>query len=303
MRSSHVTVAIDLDRVRASAEEIRARTGVALIAVIKANAYGLGAARVADALESVADEFAYFSLDEAREIGRPGLVMGPPTGEPEDYRELGLRPAIANLETATRFRGPTAAINLDGGMQRLGAPPEDLDRLLAASGAREVFTHAVDASSAELLSSLCTGRGLRIHAAATSLLDRPEAWLDAVRPGLALYRGAARVTTRLVAVRETSGRVGYSGFEHAHIGVVMCGYSNRLGPAAVSINGRRQRILETGMNTSFVTVDAADRAGNEVVLLGEELDESELARELAVRPHEVLCRYTAMGRREYASRP
>lgn len=300
MRSTCVTVAIDLERIRSSAETIRARTGAPLIAVVKADAYGLGAARVADALDSVADEFAYFTLDEAIEIRRPGLVMGPPNGNPSDYRELNLRPAVADLESARRYRGVPTAIDLDSGMQRLGARPEDLDELLAVSGASEVFTHAVDVASARLLHSLCSGRGLRLHAAATSLLDYEEAWLDAVRPGLALYRGAVRVTTRLVAVRETSGRVGYGGFECPRVGVILCGYSNRVAPAPVVINGRRQQILETGMNTSFVSVDPGDQVGDEVVLLGEELNEDELASNLRIRPHEILCRYTAMGVRSYA---
>ena len=39
MRSRHVTVTIDLSRIRASAEEILTRTRVPLIAVIKADAY------------------------------------------------------------------------------------------------------------------------------------------------------------------------------------------------------------------------------------------------------------------------
>jgi hypothetical protein len=39
--------------------------------------------------------------------------------------------------------------------------------------------------------------------------------------------------------------------------------------------------------------------GDEVVLLGDELNETELARQLSIRPHEVLCRYTATGVRQY----
>ena len=68
-RSRHVSVRIDLARVRANAQDVKRRvgTGVAVIAVVKADAYGLGAARVADALADVVDEFCVFSLDEAAE--------------------------------------------------------------------------------------------------------------------------------------------------------------------------------------------------------------------------------------------
>ena len=301
MRSKHIAVTIDLDRIRASAEEIRAKTGVPLIAVVKADAYGLGAVRVAEVLQSVVDDFAYFTLDEAREVGRPGLVMGPPDGEPGEYRELQLRPSVSNRAEAARFAGLTVAINVDTGMQRFGCLPEELDDLLACCSAREVFTHAVDASSAELLASLRKGRPLIMHAAATSLLDCPEAWLDAVRPGLALYAGAVRVSGRLIAVREPRGPVGYTRFERSRVGIMQCGYANGMRVATVIINGRRQRVLEVGMNTCLVSVDRSDRPGDEVVLLGDGLAEAELAAELKVRPHEVLCRYTELGVRRYQS--
>ena len=301
MRSKHLTVTVDLDRIRASAEEIRAKTGVALIAVIKADAYGLGATQVADALASIADEFGYFAIEEAQHVGRPGLVMGPPTGAPDDYRELQLRPAVGNRHDAARFAGLPVAVNVDCGMQRFGCGPEALDDLLKRCSGNEAFTHAADLTSADLLRSLCAGRSLKLHAASTSLLNCPTAWMDAVRPGLALYRGAVRVTGRLVAVRTTSGPVGYSGFKQSRVGIIFGGYSNNLRPGPVVINNRQQRILEVGMNTAFVSVAPSDREGDEVVLLGDELPELELARALQIRPHEVLCRYTGMGMRRYVS--
>ena len=301
MRSKHIAVTIDLDRIRASAEEIRAKTRVPLIAVVKADAYGLGAARVADVLAPVVDDFAYFTLDEARALGRPGLVMGPPDGEPREYRELQLRPSVSNRAEADAFAGLAVAINVDTGMQRFGCLPEEFDDLLARCSAEEAFTHAVDASSADLLRSLRRERALRMHAAATSLLDCPQAWLDAVRPGLALYQGAVRVSGRLLAVREPRGPIGYTRFERSHVGIMQCGYANGLRAVTVIINGRRQRVLEAGMNTCLVSVDASDRPGAEVVLLGDGLTEAEVGVELNGRPHEVLCRYTELGVRHYRS--
>ena|GEM_PF-604186 len=299
MRSTHVNVVIDLDRVRASAEAVRAKTGVTLIAVIKADAYGLGAARVADALDSIADEFAYFSLEEAAEVGRPGLVMGPPLGEPREYQERQLRPTVSTREQATHFVGLSVAVNVDTGMQRFGCMPEELDELLTISSAKEMFTHTAGASGAGLLRELRGGRDIKLHAASSAQLDLPDAWLDAVRPGYALYRQAVRVTGKLMAVRQTSGQIGYKRFEHRLIGMMRCGYAHGLRAAPAVINGRRQRILESGMNTCTISVDPADRAGDEVVLLGRELPEEEIAKALNCRPHEVLCRYTELGNRTY----
>ncbi len=300
MRCKHINVSVDLDRIRASAERIRKHTGVALIAVIKADAYGAGAARVTDALAGVADDLAYFSVPEAREVGRPGLVLGPPEADVAAFRELNLRPMIANEQDARRYAGLPLAISVDTGMQRFGVAPEQVESLARGARVVDLYTHACDSSGADVLRSI-TCRAARKHAAATSLLDCPSTWLDAVRPGLALYRGATRVTTRLVSVRETHGPVGYTGFQFPHVGILLAGYSNGLAPASVVINGRRQRILEVGMNSCFVSVDPRDRAGDEVVLLGDELPEREIARELNVREHEVLCRYTSMGVREYAA--
>lgn len=303
MRSPHVTVTIDLDRVRDAAESIRRRTGVPLIAVIKADAYGLGAARVAQALSGVADEFGYFSIEEARQVGCPGLVLGPPLGDPQEYRALNVRPAVGNPTDAERFRGLPVALNVDVGMQRFGCPPEELpellDRCRRLCQPVDALAHVVDPLAARRFADLCRGSVPRLHAAASALLDWPDAWLDAVRPGLALYRGAVRVSTPLHSVRSTSGPVGYTGFRCRHVGIILAGYSQGLSPASVTINGRRQRMLEVGMNSSFVSVDPADRPGDEVVLLGDGLSESDLAGELHVREHEVLCRYTAAGRRRY----
>ena len=301
MRSRHAHVVVNLDRVRANAEVIRNRVKVRLVAVVKADAYGLGAPQVADALASVANEFAYFSIHEAREVGRPGIVLGPPEGDAAAYRELSLRPAVANHADAERFAGLPVAVKLDTGMQRFGCPAEQLDGLLRMSRAEDVFTHAMELPAAQMLRDACRGRPQWLHAASTSLLDCPEAWLDAVRPGLALYRGALRVSTRLVCVRDTVGGVGYTQFQCPRVGVILVGYSNFLGAGPVLINGQRQRLLEVGMNTAFVSVDGSARVGDEVVLLGDGLSEAELAVQLRCREHEILCRYGAMGQRSYVT--
>ncbi len=301
MRSPHLQVTINLDQIRCAAEAIRRQTGVELIAVIKADAYGLGAPRVADVLAGVVREFAYFSLPEAREVGRPGLVLGPPDGEPAEFRELNLRPAVANRAAAAKFAGQRVAIKVDTGMQRFGCPPDDLDDLVARCDVADYFSHAVTLDAIVRLRAACAGRGRPVHAAATCLLGQPEAWFDAVRPGLALYRGAVRVTTRLQSVRDTSGPVGYTGFRWPRVGVILAGYSNLVQAGPVLVNGRPQRLLEVGMNTSFVSVDAGDKPGDEVVLLGGGLREAALATHCGCREHEILCRYTSMGPRQYVT--
>src|SRR5437764_1032895 len=168
MISTHVNVSVDLSRVRRNAEEIAARVGVPVWATIKADAYGLGAARVAGTRAGVVEGFCVFALAEA------------------------------------------------------------------------------------------------------GLLDEPEARLDAVRPGLALYRGAVRTSARLADVRRSAGAIGYGGWrsESGFHGVILAGYSHGLRPGPVMVNGRRQRITEIGMQSAYVTLNEADRMGDEVMLLG-----------------------------------
>ena len=298
-RSRHVTVTIDLDLVRRNALEVRRRTGVGLIAVVKADAYGLGAKRVAEALEGVADDFACFSLAEAREVGRPGIVIGPPEGDPAEYAELGLRPAVSNRADARHFAGVACVVSVDSGMQRFGCDPGEAPALLDLCSSREIMTHASDLAGAELLRGIAPERRLRRHAACSTLLPEPRAWLDAVRCGFALYRGSLRVGTRLHDVRSTHGPAGYTRFESPHVGIILAGYSSGLMRAPVIINGRPQRVLEVGMNSAFVSVDPRDRAGDECVLLGDGVDEAALSRHFDMREHEVLCRYAAFGTRQY----
>jgi alanine racemase len=300
MRSKHITVTVSLERVRQSAEELKARTGVALIAVIKADAYGLGAEAVADVLAPVVDEFAFFALDEARALRRGGLILGPADADPAEYKALRARPTIASIADAERYRGLAVAISVDTGMQRFGAAPELFDDIRRISGAEEAFTHGSDPAIAARLRDICGGRVPLLHAACTGMLAHREAWLDAVRPGLALYRGAVRVSTRITHARDTYGPAGYTGFRAPRVGLFPAGYAEGVQPGPVLVNGRPQHIVEVNMNASYVTIAPDDRVGDEIVLLGDGLTEAEIARQTGVREHEALCRYTAMGIRHYA---
>jgi alanine racemase len=109
----------------------------------------------------------------------------------------------------------------------------------------------------------------KLHAAGTALIEQdPAASLDAVRPGLALYRGAVRTSARLVAATDSAGPAGYTGFEVARHGVILAGYSHGLRAGPCAVNGRPTRLLEVGMQSAFVECAPGDRAGDEVVLLG-----------------------------------
>jgi alanine racemase len=294
-----VDVVIDLRRIRENAEAIKRQTNRLLIAVIKSDAYGLGASAAAQALDGVADEFAYFNLEEARQLRRPGIIIGPLSGSSTDHVRCSVRPAVGSIDEARAVRGAQAILNVDTGMRRFGCPPDQIDPIRRICRVDEAFTHTVTVAGARRLRQLCGDRFARLHAAGTSLLHRPAAWLDAVRPGLALYLGAMTISTRLMVVRRLTGPAGYRRFHARYAGVIPCGYASGFGPGVVLVNGRRRRVLEVGMNTAFVEVASVDAAGDPVTLLGKGLTEAGLARAMGCSRHELLCRYSRLGPRRY----
>jgi alanine racemase len=304
MRSAHVRVQINWEQVRRNAAELAAQTGVGLWAVIKADAYGLGAASAAAALADRVEGFCVFALEEAEAIDlwnlthKPALALGPPSSlDPARWLTAHVRPAVSTVEEAAALKIAHPILCIDTGMQRFACPPHQIDAALSAGEIDEAFTHAIRLEQSLRLVELTRGRGLKLHAAATALLEEPAARLNAVRPGLALYRQAVRVSTTLAEARASTGPIGYTAWKNSHgfHGAILAGYSNGLRPGPVLINARRQRIMEVGMQSAYVTLHENDRAGDEVVLLGDELAEVEIAFAWCVTPHHALMAMATMG--------
>ena len=292
---STISIQIDPQRVRQNAADIRSRVGVAVHAVVKANAYGLGVARIVPAIKDVVDGFCVFDLHEAREVRKltekPILCLGPP-GEftANDFLAIKARPAVSTVDEAKRLGSASCVLCVDTGMQRFACPAELVGEAVAAGNIGEAFTHAVRPEQVKmLLDILGPLRGLmKVHAAASALLADANYALDGVRPGLALYRGAVRISARLVEVRETRGPIGYGSFSAPRVGVILLGYSHGLRPGPCLVNGSASRVLECGMQSSFIDVIAGDRVGDEVVLLGDGLEAEQIATEWKTSAQEVL---------------
>lgn len=155
---------ISLQAIGANIDEAKKRLepGVKLLAVIKADAYGHGAIRVGQYLESRVDFFAVATLEEAEElringITRPIMILG--YTSPRQFPELvdsKVRPTIYHVEDAAALNraaekvGQKAKIHiaLDTGMTRIGfrVSEEAADQIrdIAAMPAIEIegiFTH------------------------------------------------------------------------------------------------------------------------------------------------------------------
>lgn len=205
---------------RHNAAEVSRRVGGRpILAVIKNNGYGLGLVNAAKALEpaQAIDGFAVVKLHEAmtlRDAGvrKPILLMGP-----FDVRNLmdavsrGIMPMVytpvrATLDriAARRQKPVPLHICIDTGIGRVGVPYRDaspLVRDLAASrsvqirGTMMTFTEDEEFDQEQLrrFQELCgkaEKQGIRLgrkHAASSfGLFQRPDAFLDMVRPGMAL---------------------------------------------------------------------------------------------------------------------
>jgi alanine racemase len=214
-------VDIDLGALRRNGVAIATRAGVPLVPMVKADGYGLGAVRVARALEEL-DPWGYGVAtvregDELRRIGitRPIIVFTPVLLTDLDaVRRAALRPALETREAIERWSVTRAPwhLSIDTGMGRAGIRWTDvaeLRDLLELSPPEGAFTHF---HSAELDDGSRAEQERRFEEAIASLPLRPmllhadngaaaarsghSRW-DLVRPGIFLY-GVGSGPTALV---------------------------------------------------------------------------------------------------------
>jgi alanine racemase len=293
--NSGISASVDLAVVRQNIQAIAARVQVPIIAVVKSDGYGLGARHIAETIGDLIEKFCVFQLHEAMNASlweiahKPVLVLGPDfDATASDYLAAHAHPAVWDSVRASNLRATNPVLCVDTGMQRFACPAAEIDSVIAAGGITEAFTHAANLNHVQKLKDITRGRNLRLHAAASALLDEPEACLDAVRPGLALYRGAARISARLVEAKDSNGPIGYRGFSTQRFGVILCGYSNGLRIGPCSVNGMRRQVLEVGMQSAYVEIGPNDRVGDEVILLGDGITEADLASAWQCTEHQVL---------------
>lgn len=136
-------IEIDLSAVRHNVKAFKAQLnrGVKMMCVVKADAYGHGAAQCAKAMQSVgADQFAVATVDEGVElrcsgIDNPILVLSePPVTSIPDLVRFDIMPSIYTVDFALAYGEAAAAANkvgryhlaIDTGMTRIGVRREDL---------------------------------------------------------------------------------------------------------------------------------------------------------------------------------
>jgi alanine racemase len=221
------TLTIDLDAIAANYRQLRDMAAPTAIcaAVVKADAYGLGAAPVGLKLEAegcrhffVATVDEGLALRHTFEDAAPGevseiLVLSGPTKSSAPYFAHGwLTPVLNSMEQVKTWRDfaaemgrpLSAALHVDTGMSRLGVTPADYDRLsgnpdlLAGIIPRLVMSHLACAdepnhpmntdqrTAFEAMATRFPGVERSLANSAGTLLGK-EFHLEMVRPGIALY--------------------------------------------------------------------------------------------------------------------
>jgi alanine racemase len=184
--------------------------------VVKADGYGLGAARVAPALyDAGCRQFFVAHLAEALAL-RPLLpdamlaaLNGLLPGDAPRYAEQGILPALGSLAEIDAWRdtgrGP-ALLHVDTGMNRLGLSPDDVEALVADPGRlggvelRYIMTHLASSEVADdklnelqrsRFAETCERLGLqgvpRSFANSSGIFLGAGFGSDLARPGAALY--------------------------------------------------------------------------------------------------------------------
>ena len=218
---SGAILTIDIDAVRANYRLLRGKAHpAACSAVVKSDAYGLGAAQVGAALyEEGCRHFFVAHLEEGISL-RPHVapdadifvLHGPPVGADSEFTQHGLIPVLNSEAQVAGWRAHAAVLDreldavvqVDTGMSRMGLSPQEIDGWLAdphfldGIKVRYVMSHLACAderyhpANAQQLARFLEIRA-RLPQYPASLANSsgvflsPDYHFDLVRPGAALY--------------------------------------------------------------------------------------------------------------------
>lgn len=226
------SLTIDLDAIAANwrALDRMSSSGTQTGAVVKADAYGLGVARVARALARAGARRFFVAVAEEGAAVRQALGPGPQicvmsghmAGDTDMIGDLDLTPMLNSIEQVTRhveaLPGHAFGVQLDTGMNRLGMEPGEWEAaaafileagpelLMSHLACADEPDHPMNAAQLAAFREMTDGTDLPRSLAATGgILLGPAYHFDLTRPGIGLYGGlpfeqAARAVTLALPV-------------------------------------------------------------------------------------------------------
>jgi alanine racemase len=318
-------VTIDLGALRRNAETlVRALEGAELWAVVKADAYGHGAADcAAAALAGGATALCVATLAEGLALRNEQrqariLVMGPVAGDDvAAAREARLELTFVQGELPA---GVPLHLKLDTGMGRWGlselpAPTRDVVGLMTHLATADSDPAFAATQLARFRAATDALAGLTRHAAnSAAALRLPESRLDAARCGIALYglspfgedpavdglepvlswRTEIAQSKLLRAGESTGYGRRFVAAADTWIGILPIGYADGfrrdLTGAEVLVDGDRSRVVGTiSMDATAVLLERERLPGTPVTLVGPGLLLEEHARVADTITHELAC--------------
>lgn len=355
---------INLNAIQENVKAIKRKVGNRkIIAVVKANAYGHGVLQTSRAIADFVDMFAVATVEEAIELRDAGITLPILNlfcilpDQAEAVLKYGITQTVCKLSvcealsSSAKQTGSVAKVHIkiNTGMNRIGIHYTEAAAFIEQVCAMPnlllegIFTHFARADEADkshtntqlerFNASLAACRSKNIassvllHASnSAAILDHPEAYFDAVRPGLILYgiypsaevtrsivlQPALNLKTRVTHLKNVKRgeQISYGGFYTAsaptRIATLPIGYADGYrrslsNVGEVLIRGARAPVVGTVcMDQMMCDVGhiSGIGVGDEVVLIGKQGNNEITADELATRAgtisYEIFC---GLGRR------
>ena len=285
-----IKVFINLDKIKSNLVDIRQKLDdkTQILLMLKADAYGHGLERVAEATCDIVDGYGVFSLEEGLKVRKispktPVFVNMLDENEIETAVQNSLSIGLSNnlqlakiesLIEGGKVKADDVKIHLkvDSGMHRLGFDVGDIrgvcNRLKKIGcGFDGVYSHFGDHPDGQIsrFDAACKivkahyPNAMR-HIASTHTLNDVSKHYDCVRVGLAAYLGAMRVESEVVAARRVSAAeyIGYGDFkfdEPKNVAVVFGGYADgidRERTSTVWCGGKEMKVIGVCMDSLIV---------------------------------------------------
>ena len=220
---AQAVLTIDLGAICANWQALAGMNAGETAAVVKANAYGLGAAQVAEALAKAGARTFFVALAEEGATLRAALGPGPVIcvfgghmdGDASLLRDHDLVPMLNSIDQMLRhferLPGHAFGIQLDSGMNRLGMEPGEWAALrdialsqnpvlvMSHLACADEPSHGMNAFQLQTFRQMTDGIGVPRSLSSTGgTLLGPDYHFDMTRPGIGLYGGLPFVDARPV---------------------------------------------------------------------------------------------------------
>ncbi|MFN7065487.1 MAG: alanine racemase [Aquificaceae bacterium] len=324
------------EHLKANVKNLYTYTGKPIIAVVKADAYGIGAVPISLLLENEVSAFAVACVEEGIELREAGikkkvLVLGGILkGEEKAFLEYQLTPVVSHWEHLKALEGIPLPIQVkyDTGMGRLGF----LEEIIEDHRVEGILTHLSSPLDEDFSlwqinkfkEFLKRYRSLRyIHVESSAGIVYRLPFTTHIRIGLAFYgekplqnypvelKGALELKAKIISVKmlpagfPISYSRSYITEKPTRVGVVAFGYGDGLmkslsNRAHLYYKGKAVNILgNITMDMTMVDLTGTDaQVGDWIEIVGENQSFTDLAKTAGSIPYELMTNLSSRIRRE-----